>query len=110
MGQCQGVQSIDRLSPEEVKLIFQDVLESQAQKKANWQKLSKDVVTSELTFEELYQRIKDAPDVSMDPLKKYDLTESDLDQLLGRHYRDPNLKETVAKIWGQARRAPCRRV
>ena len=87
MGQCYGVQSIDRLSPEEVQRIFADVLESQAQKKAIWQDLAKDLSTSELTLEQTYQRLKDAPKTDIDPLQKYDLSESDLDQLLGRHYK-----------------------
>jgi len=91
-------QSLDKVTKEQVMQILEEIIKSQEQMKVHMKEISQEIRGKELSFDQIYQRVKKVQPV--DPLEKYGLSMVSFDQLLDKHQGDQNVRDTIAKIMG----------
>eukprot|EP00927_Polykrikos_kofoidii_P075381 TRINITY_DN71566_c0_g1_i1.p1 TRINITY_DN71566_c0_g1~~TRINITY_DN71566_c0_g1_i1.p1 ORF type:complete len:252 (-),score=60.03 TRINITY_DN71566_c0_g1_i1:211-966(-) len=89
---------VDTISREQVQQILNEIIQSQAHIKSFMKELTKDLLSTSLSFEETYRRVKEAQ--PRDPLEKYGLSMMDFDQLLDKHQSDPAVRSAIANLMG----------
>jgi len=92
--------SVQDMSPEDVLSILQEMDQSQEQMKSYMRSLTKELVSQEMSFEQIYARVSDVHPT--DPLEKHGLSMVEFDQLLAKYRSDAGIKEAVAKVRGSA--------
>jgi len=86
------------ISLADIKVILQEMVESQLKMKASMKALSKKMAKETLSFEEIYTQVKDAQ--PEDPLEKRGLSMADLQDPISKHQNDPDVMRTMQLLMG----------
>eukprot|EP00927_Polykrikos_kofoidii_P001801 TRINITY_DN106_c0_g1_i3.p1 TRINITY_DN106_c0_g1~~TRINITY_DN106_c0_g1_i3.p1 ORF type:complete len:248 (+),score=61.01 TRINITY_DN106_c0_g1_i3:81-824(+) len=89
---------VDGISKEQVQQILQEIIQSQAIMKLYMKNFTKELLSTKLSFEEAYKRVKEVQ--PSDPLEKHGLSMMDFDQLLDKHQNDPSVSAALSDIVG----------
>jgi hypothetical protein len=89
---------VEDITKEEVQVILQEIIQSQASMKLYMKELTKELLSTSLSFEETYWRVKEVQ--PQDSLEKHGLTMAGFDQLLDKHQSDPGVRAAIANIMG----------
>jgi len=93
-----GKTKVEEFSKEAVQKILKEIIESQELMKSHMKDLTKELRTSNMSFDETYDRVRKVQ--PSDPLEKHQLTMVEFDQLLDKYQSDPMVREAIAKIMG----------
>ncbi len=98
LGAASRKRVVDSISKEQVIEIIDEIAEAQNQMRRITQSAIEEVIAKKLNFDQTFELcLKSQP---VDPLRKYDLTTGDFDNLLDREQHDPRVRQKLAKIMG----------
>lgn len=93
-----GRRAVDTITKDQVIEIIDEIAEAQNQMRKITQNAISEVLAKKLTFDETFELcLRTQP---ADPLRKYNLTTGDFDNLLDREQHDPHVRQKLAKIMG----------
>lgn len=90
--------NVEDIKKETVQRILEDIIKSQEQMKVHMKALTKELLTKQLNFDQIYQRVREVQ--PKDPLEDHGLSMCQFDSILDRYQSDPTIRESIAKIMG----------
>eukprot|EP00930_Biecheleria_cincta_P044757 TRINITY_DN30823_c0_g1_i1.p1 TRINITY_DN30823_c0_g1~~TRINITY_DN30823_c0_g1_i1.p1 ORF type:complete len:252 (+),score=74.46 TRINITY_DN30823_c0_g1_i1:504-1259(+) len=92
------VGAMEEITKEQLMQILKEIIVSQDEMKAYIKILTEELLSKSLTFDETYKKVREVQ--PKDPLDRYGLSMTDFDKLLDKHQKDPDVRESIAKIMG----------